>query len=88
MTRSASCERVLVVFLDGIGIGSPDPGRNPFFATPLPNLHEILGAGMPSLVDPEVGSDGAVAFPLDATLGVEGTPQSGTGQTGQANRKA
>ena len=35
---------------------------------------------MPTLLDPEPKGRDAWAFPLDATLGVEGIPQSGTGQ--------
>jgi predicted AlkP superfamily pyrophosphatase or phosphodiesterase len=70
-----------MVFLDGVGIGPADPERNAFFNAHLPNLQKILGTAMPSLDDPVVGTESAVAFPLDATLGVEGTPQSGTGQT-------
>ena len=70
-----------MVFLDGVGIGPPDPKRNAFFSAHLPGLQGILGSAMPSLDVPEVGTESAVAFPLDATLGVVGTPQSGTGQT-------
>ncbi len=70
-----------MIFLDGVGIGPPDPERNAFFSARLPGLEGIIGSVMPSLDDPEVGTESAVAFPLDATLGVEGTPQSGTGQT-------
>lgn len=72
--------RVLLLFVDGVGIGPADPGRNPFFRAHLPTLRSLLG-GMPSLDEPSVGGGDAVAFPLDASLGVEGLPQSGTGQT-------
>ncbi|MDH3222217.1 MAG: peptidase [Gemmatimonadota bacterium] len=70
---------VLFVFLDGVGIGIPDPERNPFFAGPLPTLERYLG-GVPSLDEPALDGSGGVSFPLEATLGVEGLPQSGTGQ--------
>lgn len=82
---------VLFVFLDGVGIGSGDPDRNPFMASELPVLRSLLGGGLPTLERPRregtapAGAGGtlrpAVGFPLDARLGVEGTPQSGTGQT-------
>ena len=36
---------------------------------------------MPTLDEPEVVGDDAVAFPVDASLDTPGTPQSGTGQT-------
>lgn len=72
--------QVLLLFLDGVGIGSRDPEINPFFHSPLPTLRALLGGHLPSLDEPFVEGPHAVAFPLDATLGVEGTPQSGTGQ--------
>jgi hypothetical protein len=36
--------------------------------------------GVPTIDRPRSGAGDARAFPLDATLGMEGTPQSGTGQ--------
>jgi 2,3-bisphosphoglycerate-independent phosphoglycerate mutase len=72
---------VLLVFLDGVGIGPDDPERNPFLRVRLPTIEGLAGGDPPSL-DRLAGSatDGGF-FPLDATLGVDGTPQSGTGQT-------
>ena len=66
-----------------MGIGPADPGRNPFLVARLPRLRALLGGALPTLTDPEVGgrSGRGVAFPLEATLHVPGTPQSGTGQT-------
>ena len=72
--------RLVLVFLDGVGIGPNDPDSNPFLQADLPWLRGALG-GIPTLERPELQGAGAVAFPLDALLGVEGTPQSGTGQT-------
>lgn len=76
-----------------MGIGLPDPERNPFFRARLPVLRGLLGGGLPSLEQPELawaGTEGAGglpkparparAFPVDACLGMEGLPQSGTGQ--------
>lgn len=96
---------VLLLFLDGVGIGAPDPDHNPFFRARLPNLSRLLGGTLPSLAAPRIDRDGrqrgtageaardrtsahsdeiglreAAAIPLDALLGVDGTPQSGTGQ--------
>lgn len=76
-----SKRRVLLVFLDGVGIGSPDPEANPFFRAHLPTLMELLGDRIPHLHDPETGTETARAFPLDPLLGMTGIPQSGTGQT-------
>src|SRR5688500_3602735 len=72
--------RAVLLFLDGVGIGVTDPEINPFFRARLPTFHRLFG-GIPSLDAPRLGSAGAVAFPIDANLGVDGTPQSGTGQT-------
>ncbi len=77
MTRAA---RILFIFLDGVGIGEADPDRNPFARAALPVLRGALGGSLPTLASPVVAGPLARAFPLDATLGVEGTPQSGTGQ--------
>jgi 2,3-bisphosphoglycerate-independent phosphoglycerate mutase len=75
--------RALLVFLDGVGIGPDDAAVNPFAAAELPALAELLGGRR--MVDAAIGdgveSARAVLVPADATLGVEGTPQSGTGQT-------
>ncbi len=75
-----AAERVLFVFLDGVGIGEADPERNPFMRAVLPTLLNVLGGSLPTLTSPMVDGPSARAFPLDATLGMEGTPQSGTGQ--------
>jgi hypothetical protein len=76
--------RVLFIFLDGVGIGSSDPSLNPFLAARLPTLRELLAGGIPTLDDggvlvPENGE--ALVAPLEARMGMEGLPQSGTGQT-------
>ena len=67
------------MFLDGVGIGEPDPHQNPFFSAELPFLRGALGA-LPSLAVPRVEGPLGSAFPVDANLGVDGRPQSGTGQ--------
>jgi 2,3-bisphosphoglycerate-independent phosphoglycerate mutase len=72
--------RVLLLFLDGVGIGEADPGVNPFFQARLPVLRGLFPGGLPSLERPRGSGPGARHFPVDATLGVEGLPQSGTGQ--------
>lgn len=71
--------KVLFVFLDGVGIGVGDRRRNPFFAARLPTLERALGT-IPSLDQPSPSGPSGTSFPLDATLGIEGLPQSGTGQ--------
>lgn len=76
----ARVEHVLLVFLDGVGIGVRDARRNPFSSPAMPFLREALGA-MPSLRMREVEGPLALCVPADARLGVRGLPQSGTGQT-------
>jgi 2,3-bisphosphoglycerate-independent phosphoglycerate mutase len=73
--------RVLMLFLDGVGIGVRDPSVNPLFAARLPALRSILGGDLPSLRRRSITSGSGTVLPLDATLGVPGLPQSGTGQT-------
>ncbi len=71
---------VHIFFLDGVGLGGPEPGVNPFAAARLPNLSGLLGeewylAGRGTIVGPR-----ASLIPTDATLGLPGRPQSATGQ--------
>jgi hypothetical protein len=72
---------VLMLFLDGVGLGSPDASTNPFFAASLPALRSLFDGELPSLQHPTLKSKAAMLLPLDANFGVEGLPQSGTGQT-------
>lgn len=73
---------LLFIFLDGVGIGPNDPARNPFLSAPIPTLRSLAG-GWPTLADPLTPRHGTQASlaPVDATLGVAGLPQSGTGTT-------
>ena len=73
--------RVLMVFLDGVGIGGRDPRRNPFFSARLPALTGLTGGWLPSAGSPRSSRAGVTVVPVNATLGVAGLPQSGTGQT-------
>jgi 2,3-bisphosphoglycerate-independent phosphoglycerate mutase len=75
-----SAGSVIAVFLDGVGIGEPDPGVNPFLAAELPTLRTAFGGRVPTLDEPHVDGPGGWSFPLDAILGMDGLPQSGTGQ--------
>jgi hypothetical protein len=70
---------VTFVFLDGVGLGAAN-ADNPFASLDLPAFEQLAGgqrwtAAASPLEDPE-----HVFRPIDATLGVEGLPQSGTGQ--------
>lgn len=70
---------VLMVFLDGIGIGKKDFQFNPFFKYGFRTFEKIFG-DIPSLENQTISNGTQFIFPTDATLGVEGLPQSGTGQ--------
>lgn len=68
-----------MIFIDGVGIGKMDYEYNPFFKYGFESFEKIFGK-IPSLEDSKLNSNGIYCFPTDATLGVEGLPQSGTGQ--------
>ena len=70
-----------MLFLDGVGLGVKDPSVNPLFAARMPALRSLFGGELPSLARSRISSGAATVLPLDATLGVPGFPQSGTGQT-------
>jgi hypothetical protein len=78
-------QRALLVFLDGVGVGEADAARNPFALARLPELRRLLGGRLPVAgdldADGRIVADRAVLVAADATLGIDGTPQSGTGQT-------
>ena len=61
-----SCsKKILFIFVDGLGIGADDPSINPLAGGQFPTLEKLI----------------TEAVPLDAGLGVDGLPQSATGQT-------
>jgi predicted AlkP superfamily pyrophosphatase or phosphodiesterase len=71
---------VLFIFLDGVGLGSNDPLVNPFVRAEMPNLRQLLdGQGLIYDSAPFSGTRASL-IALDATLGVDGLPQSATGQ--------
>jgi 2,3-bisphosphoglycerate-independent phosphoglycerate mutase len=72
---------VVLLFLDGVGIGRKDGRRNPFFRAKLPVLTSAAGGAIPSLRDARRRTERSSLVPVSATLGVPGLPQSGTGQT-------
>lgn len=78
-------ERAILVFLDGVGIGAGDAAYNPFAAAHLPRIRALLGDRLPIAEHLDAAgrivSERAVLAAADATMGVEGLPQSGTGQT-------
>ncbi|HEX6693639.1 MAG TPA: alkaline phosphatase family protein [Longimicrobiales bacterium] len=71
--------QILLVFLDGVGLGD-DAAYNPFNAAKLPAMRALLDDRVPMASAVPLASTRATLVGLDATLGVDGTPQSGTGQ--------
>ncbi|HEX9106623.1 MAG TPA: alkaline phosphatase family protein [Longimicrobiales bacterium] len=72
--------RLLFLFLDGVGIAPADAAVNALAAARLPVLRGLLD-GAPPTVEGLGSHAAATLLGLDATLGVDGLPQSGTGQT-------
>jgi 2,3-bisphosphoglycerate-independent phosphoglycerate mutase len=72
---------LLFLFLDGVGLGPADPAVNPFHTAEMPNLRSALGGRiLDGALEPF--HENRTAFrPIDATLGMEGTPESATGQS-------
>jgi len=71
--------RLLFVFLDGVGLGPAGP-ENPFSAREDSAFRRLAGGAAWTRALTETTAPDHLVRPLDATLGVEGLPQSGTGQ--------
>lgn len=71
---------LLFVFLDGVGLGVEDPAANPLAGLPLPAFARLAGGHPWTRAAPALATARHVFRALDATLGVPGLPQSGTGQ--------
>ncbi len=78
---------VLFLFLDGVGLGDDNPQANPFAQESMPYLeglldgHKLLADGYYTTGKPViVNTDKASLLRLDASMGVDGLPQSASGQ--------
>jgi len=70
----------LFLFLDGVGLGAEDPAINPLARATMPTVQGLLDGHRLTLpTAPWVGGQ-ATLLALDAGLGVDGLPQSATGQ--------
>ena len=67
---------LIFVFLDGVGLAQADP-TNPLAITPTPHLRALLGG--PLTLEHVQARATLLLRPIDAALGVPGSPQSGTG---------
>lgn len=79
-----SRRRLMMIFVDGWGIGVSDPSRNPFLGARMPWLRGLLGGPMDECVlsaggRPLIAPRG-FASAIDTLLGYPGLPQSATGQ--------
>lgn len=72
--------KVLMIFVDGVGIGENDSSKNIFFQRDFKFLKNIFGE-VPHLNNQKIEKNGRYLFPNDACLSVDDLPQSGTGQT-------
>lgn len=75
-----SPEHILFLFLDGVGLGPPHPPANPFAQLHLPAFAAVAGGQAWTSDARPLARDLHVVRAIDATLGVDGLPQSGTGQ--------
>ena len=68
--------KVVLIFVDGLGLGEDNPETNPCAGKELELLSCFENGGKVIPVP-----KGGFLVPTDATLGIEGIPQSATGQT-------
>ncbi|MBN2442163.1 MAG: alkaline phosphatase family protein [Spirochaetales bacterium] len=71
-------QKVIFIFIDGVGLAGPDK-NNPFTGIHLPFLSHLIGG--PLLINHTKNEKELVFKGIDACLGVQGFPQSATGQT-------
>lgn len=71
---------ILFLFLDGVGLGIDDPFINPFSRADMPHLRALLGGQKLLASTAPYHGERASLLALDASLGVDGLPQSATGQ--------
>jgi len=69
-------KRIILLFIDGLGIGENNAGKNPCANPKLYYFRNTLDQNYPRELNPD-----GIVFGLDANLGVDGLPQSATGQT-------
>ena len=72
--------RLLFIFLDGIGLGENNPETNPFARAEMPTLNRLLdGRSLLREAAPFHGEHASL-LAVDPAVGVDGLPQSATGQ--------
>jgi bisphosphoglycerate-independent phosphoglycerate mutase (AlkP superfamily) len=71
---------ILMIFLDGIGLGDDDPTRNPFAIAHMPTLTALTNGKRWLRGIGRQESERAIFIPTDPRMGVPGRPQSASGQ--------
>src|SRR5215813_10467948 len=71
---------ILLIFIDGIGLGEDDPANNPFAVANMPSLNALAGNHRWLRSTPLTESERAIFIPTDTRFGIEGRPQSASGQ--------
>lgn len=71
---------ILMLFLDGIGLGDDNPDINPFAAANMPTLTTLTNGKRWLRETGHQESARAIFIPTNPRLGIPGRPQSGTGQ--------
>ncbi|MEM7799913.1 MAG: hypothetical protein AAF633_12035 [Chloroflexota bacterium] len=70
----------MIFFMDGVGLGGDDPKVNPFLTANVPNFRRLAGAETFTYhTETYIGPSNSFV-PTDAGVGVDGLPQSATGQ--------
>ena len=78
--------KVLFIFMDGIGLGADDPETNPLARVEMPFLQSLLGGRKLTASAAPYEGENVSLLALAAGLGVDGLPQSATGQAAQCGR--
>lgn len=68
-----------MIFIDGVGIGKEDSEYNPFYKLGFKTFQNIFKQ-IPNLNNSNLSADSIYLKGIDANLGIDGLPQSGTGQ--------
>jgi 2,3-bisphosphoglycerate-independent phosphoglycerate mutase len=71
---------ILLIFIDGIGLGDDDPAINPFAVAQTPTLHALAGGQRWLRSTPRTESERAIFIPTDPRFDMPGRPQSASGQ--------
>ncbi len=72
--------RVLFLFIDGLGLGADDPTLNPLMRANMPTVRSLLDGKALTAASAPLHTEWASLISVDACLGIDGRPQSATGQ--------